>query len=114
MKVAVIGSRTLSVSPGPYLPYNTTMLISGGAAGIDTAAQAYARKHGLPILIFYPDYARYGQAAPLLRNHAIVEAADLVVALWDGRSRGTQAALTHARDLNKEVQVHVLSPTAGV
>ena len=114
MKVAVIGSRTLSLPLGPCLPHDTTLLISGGAQGIDACAEAYAKAHGLPILIFFPDYGRYGPAAPLLRNHAIVEAADLVVALWDGRSRGTQAAIAHARSMGKAVQLHTFtSPAPG-
>ena len=36
MKVAVIGSRGLSVTDlGRYLPENTTEIVSGGARGVD-------------------------------------------------------------------------------
>ena len=110
MKVAIIGSRGLSMDIGHYLPYDTTLLISGGASGIDACAAAYARKRGLPILIFPPDYDRYGRGAPLVRNQAIIEAADLVVALWDGRSRGTQQAVRYARGLGVPVQLHTFPP----
>lgn len=113
MKVAVIGSRSLSMDIGHYLPYDTTLLISGGASGIDQCAEAYARKRGLPILLFPPDYDRYGRAAPLVRNQAIVEAADLVVALWDGQSRGTQQAVRYARGLGVPVALHTFPPADG-
>lgn len=40
MKVAVIGSRGLTVSNlGDYLPCDTTEIISGGAKGVDTCAR---------------------------------------------------------------------------
>ena len=45
MKVAVIGSRTLTVTDSQLaelLPAGTTEIISGGAVGVDTAAELYA------------------------------------------------------------------------
>ena len=43
MKVAVIGSRGLTISNlGDYLPCDTTEIISGGAKGVDTCARDYA------------------------------------------------------------------------
>ena len=42
MKVAVIGSRGLTISNlGDYLPRDTTEIISGGAKGVDTCARDY-------------------------------------------------------------------------
>ena len=43
MKVAVIGSRGLTVENlKDYLPKETTEIVSGGAKGIDTGAKNYA------------------------------------------------------------------------
>ena len=43
MKVAVIGSRGLTITNlGDYLPRNTTEIISGGAKGVDACARDYA------------------------------------------------------------------------
>ncbi len=40
MKVAVIGSRGLTVEDlGKYLPEGTTEIVSGGARGVDTCAR---------------------------------------------------------------------------
>ncbi len=81
MKIAVIGSRTLSVrNLGPYLPKGCTEIVSGGAVGVDASAAAYAREQGLLLTEFLPSYEKYGRAAPILRNQEIVDYADEVIA----------------------------------
>lgn len=89
MKVAVIGSRGLTVNDlGKYLPEDTTEIVSGGAKGIDTCARDYALSHDLKLTEFLPEYSKYGRGAPLKRNLQIIEYADVVIAFWDGKSRG--------------------------
>lgn len=74
MKVAVIGSRGLTVSDlGRYLPENTTEIVSGGAKGVDTSAREYALAHGIKQTEFLPEYTRFGRSAPLKRNITIIE-----------------------------------------
>ena len=56
MKVAVIGSRSLTVvNLEKYLPAGVTEIVSGGARGVDTSAREYARAHGLPCTEFLPE-----------------------------------------------------------
>ena len=58
MKVAVIGSRGLTVNDlGKYLPEDTTEIVSGGAKGIDTCARDYALSHDLKLTEFLPEYS---------------------------------------------------------
>ncbi len=98
MKVAVIGSRSLSVpNLGSYLPCGTTELISGGAKGVDTSAREYAEEHGLPLTEFLPEYQRYGKGAPLKRNLEIIRAADCVLAFWDRKSAGTKFVIDQCK-----------------
>ena len=67
MKVAVIGSRSLTVDHlEKYLPEGVTEIVSGGARGVDTSAREYAQAHGLPCVEFLPDYEKYGRTAPLI------------------------------------------------
>ena len=114
MKVAVIGSRNIEVEDvGKYLPPNVTGLISGGARGVDSAVRRYAVAEGIPLTEILPEYARYGRGAPLRRNEAIVARADLVVALWDGSSRGTAHVIDLCRRLKKPVEVHILASMPG-
>ena len=115
MKVAVIGSRNIEVKDvGVYLPSNVTELISGGARGVDTSVCRYAAAVGVPLIEILPDYARYGRSAPLRRNEEIVTRAELVIALWDGASRGTAHVIGLCRRLGKPIKVYILSPTPEI
>lgn len=106
MKVAVIGSRGLNVNIEKFIPQGVSKIISGGARGIDTLAEQYADSHGIPKLILKPDYKRYGRGAPHVRNRSIVEESDLIIAIWDGKSRGTKETIDYAMALGKEVQLY--------
>ena len=109
MKVAVIGSRGLSVSDlGKYLPENTTEIVSGGAKGVDTSAREYAKSNGIKLTEFLPEYTRFGRSAPLKRNISIIEYADIVLAFWDGKSRGTKFVIDNCRRLGVEVRVYIM------
>lgn len=109
MKVAIIGSRGLSVTDlGRYLPKNTTEIVSGGARGVDTSARAYALSHGIKLMEFLPEYTKYGRSAPLKRNITIIEYADIVLAFWDGKSRGTKFVIDNCRKLGVEVRVYII------
>ena len=109
MKVAVIGSRGLSVTDlGRYLPKNTTEIVSGGAKGVDTSAREYALSHGIKLTEFLPEYTKYGRSAPLKRNIKIIAYSDIVLAFWDGKSRGTKFVIDNCRKLGVEVRVYVM------
>ena len=106
MKVAVIGSRNLTVENlGQYLPEETTEIVSGGAKGVDTCAREYALAMGLKLTEFLPEYNRYGRGAPLKRNLQIIDYADCVLAFWDGQSRGTKFVIEHCKAQGKPVRV---------
>ena len=106
MKIAVIGSRNLTIKNlGQYLPKETTEIVSGGAKGIDTCAREYALAKGLRLTEFLPEYKKYGTGAPLKRNLQIIDYADLVLAFWDGQSRGTKYVIDNCKAQNKPVRV---------
>lgn len=108
MKVAVIGSRGLSVnSLEKYLPEGTTEIVSGGARGVDTSAREYAISHGLKLTEFLPEYDKFGRGAPLKRNITIIEYADLVLAFRDGQSHGTKFVIDNCKKRNVPVKVYM-------
>lgn len=109
MKIAVIGSRNLSIKNlEKYLPENVTEIISGGAKGIDSDAKEYALKNNIPITEFLPEYSKFGKSAPLKRNLRIIEYADMVIAFWDGKSRGTEFVIKNCKKMNVEIKVYTL------
>ncbi len=106
MKLAIIGSRALTqIDIEPYIPQGITEIVSGGATGIDTLAQNFASKHGLPFTVFLPKYALYGRAAPLKRNEEIARYADAAMAFWDKKSKGTLHTILLFQKSNKPVTV---------
>lgn len=107
MKVAIIGSRSLIINDlKKYLPENTTEIVSGGAKGIDTCAKELAIRENLILTEFLPDYEKYGRAAPLKRNEKIVDYADLILAFWDEKSKGTKNVIDLSLKKNKKLVIH--------
>ena len=107
MKIAIIGSRYITVdNVEDFLPPDTTEIVSGGARGIDACARHYAHQKGLWLTEFLPDYPRYGRAASIKRKVTIVDYADGVVALWDGRSRSTAFVIDYCRQIGKPLWIH--------
>lgn len=105
MKLAIVGSRGIHVDISTHIPPGVTHVVSGGATGVDACAEQWAQAHGIPTTILLPDYARWGKTAPLMRNRQIVDAADRVMAIWDGVSKGTKFTIDYARRLGKPVHV---------
>lgn len=109
MKVAVIGSRELTINGlEKYLPPETTEIVSGGAKGVDTCAENYAKQKNIKIKIFLPEYEKYGKSAPLKRNIQIIDYADTVVAFWNGKSRGTKYVIDKCKEKGKKIKVYML------
>ena len=109
MKIAIIGSRSITDADiGKYVSAGDE-IVSGGAAGIDTLAAEYAKRNGLKLTVFLPEYEKYGRAAPIVRNKQIVDYADKVVALWNGSSKGTMSVIEYAEKIGKLCEVVTLA-----
>ena len=106
MKVAVVGSRNLTINNlGDYLPKDTTEIVSGGARGIDRCAREYAKSHNIKLTEFLPEYERYGRSAPLKRNLQIIRFADIFLAFCDGKSHGTRFVIETCKNENVPIKV---------
>ena len=105
MKVAVVGSRSIFATDiGIYIS-DGDEIVSGGAVGVDSCAAEYAKKNGLKLTVFLPQYERYGRAAPIVRNKKIVDYADKIVVLWDGKSKGTLSVIKYAEKTGKQCEI---------
>lgn len=73
------------------------VVLCGCATGIDEAGERWAAANGIPVERHPADWEKHGRAAGPLRNREMAEAADALVLIWDGRSRGSANMLTEAR-----------------
>ena len=109
MKIAVVGSRSIkNADISQYIPKEATEIITGGAVGVDKLAEREARLRGIPLTVFKPDYETHGKSAPLVRNKLIAENCDMLIAFWDGSSRGTVFTWRYADKLGKPVKIYKL------
>ena len=112
MKVAIVGSRRFA-APERVVEYVKALpprasIITGSASGVDAAATRAARENGLPVQVMpasFEELADSSKAAA--RNQRLVDACDVLVAFWDGASKGTRATVERALDSGKEVHVFV-------
>lgn len=141
MNIAIVGSRGY-----PHLEdvarlvdfirkdAPTAVILSGGALGVDTAAEQAAREAGLGVVSYrvervsdesfaiqewkfgnmpgsvrrmveQPTFGRYEDAL-MYRNTLIVDAASRVVAFWSNASPGTRFAVGYATDQKKPLKIY--------
>jgi len=75
----------------------TPTLLHGGADGADKLAEKVARHLGWNIDRRPAEWDRYGKRAGFVRNLKMLdEEPDLVLAFWDGRSKGTAHCIAQA------------------
>jgi hypothetical protein len=66
------------------------VVVSGGAKGVDALGEQYASEMNLPLNVFMADWQTHGRAAGPIRNRKMAENADALIAIWDGKSKGTK------------------------
>lgn len=79
-------------------------VVSGCASGVDTMGEAWAFNHGITIKRFPADWSK-GQAAGYFRNADMAHYGNVLVAIWDGVSRGTAHMIACAIAQGLEVWV---------
>lgn len=118
MKVAIIGSRNftdydkLEEIVISLCTQSTEYIITGDAKGADSMAEQYAQKFSIPVKVIKPDWKKYGRGAGVVRNREIVCEADLIIAFWDGKSKGTSSGIKFAQKLEKNVHVVMIGSDA--
>lgn len=115
-KMAVVGSRDRldktfidRALDQFHAKHGVTLLVSGGAQGVDTIGAHWAGRTGIRTLIHFADWGRYGRPAGHIRNEYIVRDADVVLAfVTDWRtSKGTRNTVgVHVKAQNKPCFMH--------
>lgn len=119
IKLGIVGTRT-------YTDYNKflevvhaildrygivpSVIVSGGADGVDTLAEDYAKEFEIAPQVFEAKWidenGLFDRGAGMKRNAFIIEYADFVIAIWDGKSKGTKNSITRAKNLNKPLVIY--------
>lgn len=113
MKIAIVGTRNPGVSYQEWESIlisrinasEVSLIVSGGAKGIDTYAKLFAARHLIPLMEYLPEYSRYGRKATLRRNTQIVREASTVIAFPTPDSKGTFHSIKEAMRLSKRLIV---------
>lgn len=84
-----------------------TEIISGGAIGVDTLAERWAKENNILITQFLPEYDLYSnpKIAPIMRNKKMAMYCEVAVIFWDGQSNGTKNMILELKKREKKVKV---------
>ena len=122
LRVIIAGSRKFNdyellkksaieiITKKTMLP-DLTKIVSGGARGADTLGERFANEIGLEVTRFIPDWDGLGKQAGYVRNAEMAKFAvednndGLLIAFWDGKSKGTKHMIDLANKYGLEVHV---------
>lgn len=111
MRVIIAGSRDFTdyellkkVCDEHFSDDDTITIISGTARGADQLGERYATEKGYAIERFPAEWDKYGKSAGYRRNEEMARVADMLIAFWDGESRGTK----HMIDLAYKYKLKLL------
>lgn len=110
MRIVISGSRTITdekwierILCGQL--GSGDLVVTGGCRGVDKIAHDWARRMFCKTKVMPADWDTHGKAAGPIRNAQMMEDADLLLAFWDGKSRGTRNAIDEAR--KRGVETHI-------
>jgi hypothetical protein len=110
MKVGIVGSREFknyelfSDAMKQYLS-DISWVVSGGAPGADSLAEKWAKENKKMLTIYPADWFNLGKRAGYVRNTDIVKNSDMIIAFWDGKSKGTKHTIGLAQKMGKECKI---------
>lgn len=78
-------------------------IVSGGARGADKLGEKYAKEKKYELLVFPAEWNKFGKRAGYIRNEQMALNADVLVAFWDGTSRGTNHMINLGKKHNLDV-----------
>ena len=83
-----------------------TEVVSGGSGNVDLLGEKWGLACKLPVSRFTAAWGAYGASAGPRRNRQMAEYADALIAIWDGKSKGTLNMIKEAT--KRELSVYVI------
>jgi hypothetical protein len=111
-RVAIVGTRGASLERQRIvelvvkeLPEGTIIITGDEAYGVDSYAVKAGTDAGFVVVKCYAPWNSRGKSAGPIRNNVVVEMCNYLIAVWDGKSRGTKNAIDTAQRMGKEVEI---------
>ena len=109
-RIIVAGTRTITKCEEVFpildsMAMHIGEVVSGCAPGVDSIAELWANNHGIHVQRFPADWKQFGMKAGPIRNAKMAEYADRLIAIWDGKSRGTKDMIERMKTLGKPVWI---------
>lgn len=111
MKTIIAGSRDI----GDYrlvcaavsaFGEDVTEVVSGACRGVDKLGETWAAARSIPVKRFPADWDKFGKSAGPIRNRQMAAYAEALVALWDGKSKGTKNMIEEAEKRGLKIHIH--------
>src|SRR5579859_482231 len=104
MKIGIVGSRDFE-DLDQVRAYvrgldRESVVVSGGARGVDSVAVEEAGVCGLEYVVFEADWVSLGKRAGMMRNEKLVLFCEKVVVFWDGASSGSKSVIELCKKYN--------------
>lgn len=119
MRVIIAGTRTLWVSPQfikeilyQHKIKQMSEVVCGGANGMDAAGKNFAQKFNIPVEMFEvkkEDWDKHGRAAGPMRNKRMANYGDILLLIWDGKSRGSASMKQEMLNVQKRIIEVIIS-----
>ena len=111
MKVIIAGSNSISdenllLQAIEKSSFKITELVCGMANNVDRMAYRWAKRKKIPIKEFWPQWKKYGKKAGPIRNKAMTQYADALIAIWRTGSQGTWNMIRNA--FNTRIDFYIL------
>lgn len=120
LKLAFQGSRSLKKKREEVLKiieteiqkYNPEVVITSGEPdGVCRLTQLYCRRNGITLKLYHSNFKKYARGAFYNRSKAIIDDADYIILIHDGKSRGTRNELNLVRKFGKPYKYYKLDKT---
>jgi len=82
------------------------VIISGNANGADKLGERYGQEKNHLIEIYPAEWQKFQRSSGPIRNAQMAEVGNMLVAFWDGQSRGTKNMIEQAT--KKGLEVHII------
>lgn len=111
MKTIIAGSRGISgvkivekaIKAAGWIP---TTVVSGTADGVDRSGEQWATINGVSVERHPAEWDKFGKSAGYKRNEVMAKVSEALIAIWDGKSRGTMHMIELAMKYNLRVYVY--------